>query len=73
VGLLIFSPLLGVWSNHRPLLEPLIFSLVVYIFSNLLYVLAETFKDIGKWMLLASKFVGGAALGKQDFKLTFKL
>ncbi|XP_065884613.1 major facilitator superfamily domain-containing protein 8-like isoform X2 [Dysidea avara] len=60
MGQLIFSPLLGIWSNYRPLTEPLIISFIIYIFGNLLYIFAEAFKDIDKWILLASKFTVGA-------------
>ena len=66
MGGLISSPLLGVWLNHRPVSEPLIFSFIASILGKLLYVLAETFKDAGKWMLFASKFFGGVGLGKQS-------
>jgi len=64
VGQLIFSPLLGIWSNYRPLSEPLIVSFIIYIFGNLLYIFAEAFKGVDKWILLASKLFVGAGAGK---------
>ena len=41
VGSLLAAPVFGVWSNYRPVAEPLVFSLIIYSGSNLLYIYAE--------------------------------
>lgn len=57
------APLFGVWSNYRPVSEPLVASLVVYSGGNLLYVYAENFSDNERWILFASRFIVGVGSG----------
>ncbi len=58
---LLTMPILGYWSDKRPMLEPLIFSVVVSILGNILYALAWGLDTA--WLILVGRiFVGiGAA------------
>ena len=63
LGGLFTAPLFGIWSNHRPVSEPLIFSLILCCGGNLLYVYAESFSSNQKWILFASRFIVGSGSG----------
>ena len=68
LGLILAAPLFGLWSNYRPVLEPLIFSQILYCIGNLLYVYAEDFSNIEKWILFLGRFIVGTGTG-QYFKI----
>ena len=63
IGSLLAAPLFGVWSNYRPVSEPLIFSMILYCSGNLLYAYAESFTDNEKWILFTSRFIVGCGSG----------
>ena len=62
-GQLMTSPLIGMWSNYRPIKEPLIITLVVTTCGYLLYSYAEAFDCGGKWVLIGSRFIMGLGAG----------
>lgn len=62
-GQLLTSPLIGAWSNYRPIKEPLIITLIISISGNLFYSYAEAFDNDGKWVLVFSRFVMGLGSG----------
>jgi ceroid-lipofuscinosis MFS transporter 7 len=62
VGQLVASPLFGVWSNYRPVREPLLISISFNIVANLLYSYVDAFPDDKKFVLLVARtFVGFGA------------
>ena len=63
LGLLLASPFIGVWSNYRPVSEPLIFSLILFGSGNLLYAYAESFTNSEKWILFTSRLITGSGSG----------
>lgn len=63
LGSLLATPLFGLWSNYRPVSEPLIVSLTIYSGGNLLYAYAENFANAEKWVLFASRFIVGVGSG----------
>ena len=67
LGSVLAAPLFGVWSNYRSVSEPLIFSLTLYCGGNLLYVYAESFSGIEKWILFISRFIVGSGSGYHKF------
>ncbi|XP_065891982.1 major facilitator superfamily domain-containing protein 8-like isoform X2 [Dysidea avara] len=62
-GQLLTSPLIGMWSNYRPIKEPLIITLVVSTVGSTMYAYALAFEDFGKWILIASRFIMGLGAG----------
>ena len=62
-GQLVAAPIFGFWSNHRPVMEPVIVSLVVSLGGSILYTYAEAFED-GKWVLLFSRLIIGIGSGE---------
>ena len=62
-GQLLTSPLIGVWSNYRPIKEPLIITLIVSTSGSLLYSYAEAFESDGKWILMLGRFIMGLGAG----------
>ena len=60
LGAVLAAPLFGVWSNYRPVSEPLIFSMMLYCSGNLLYVYAESFTNNEKWILFTSRYLVGS-------------
>ena len=68
LGLILAAPLFGLWSNYRPVLEPLIFSQILYCIGNLLYVYAEDFSNIEKWILFLGRFIVGTGTGQYILK-----
>ena len=58
VGQFISSPLAGFWFNRRGAREPILWSLVLLVFSNLLYALAWN-----PWILLWSRVIVGLGAG----------
>ena len=70
LGAVLVAPLFGVWSNYRPVPEPLIFSLILYCGGNLLYVYAESFSGIEKWILFISRLMVGSGSGYHKVLLT---
>jgi len=63
LGQLLASPVFGLWSNYRPVIEPLILSLLIYSGGSLLYTYAEAFTDMEKWILFISRFIIGIGAG----------
>ena len=63
LGSLLAAPLFGIWSNHRPVAEPLIFSLIIYSGGNLLYVYADSISEAENWNLFISRFIVGVGSG----------
>ena len=63
-GQLVTSPLIGMWSNYRPIKEPLIITLLISTGGYLMYAYAGAFEHAGKWVLITSRFIMGLAAGK---------
>lgn len=63
LGSLVAAPLFGLWSNYRPVSEPIVISLIIYSGGNLLYVYAENFSDKEKWILFISRLTVGVGSG----------
>ena len=63
----------GVWSNYRPVAEPLVFSLIIYSGGNLLYIYAENFSNNEKWILFASRFIVGAGAGCKNLIIQLQM
>ena len=63
IGTLVAAPVFGVWSNYRPVAEPLVFSLIIFSGGNLLYVYAEAFSDVEGWILFTSRCIVGIGSG----------
>lgn len=62
LGQLVASPFFGVWSNHRPVREPLVVSTIINVAANIVYAYANAFPAGKKWALLVSRaFVGFGA------------
>ncbi|XP_065886473.1 major facilitator superfamily domain-containing protein 8-like isoform X2 [Dysidea avara] len=61
-GQMISSPIFGIWSNHRPVVEPVIVSLIICMIGGILYTYAEAVHD-GKWVLLFSRLIIGIGTG----------
>ena len=56
------SPFFGVWSNYRPVREPLVVSTIINVAANIVYAYANAFPSDKKWALLVSRaFVGFGA------------
>ncbi|XP_065891984.1 major facilitator superfamily domain-containing protein 8-like isoform X2 [Dysidea avara] len=62
-GQLVTSPLIGMWSNYRPIKEPLIITLLISTGGYLMYAYAGAFEHAGKWVLITSRFIMGLAAG----------
>ena len=63
LGALLASPFVGVWSNYRPISEPLVFSLILFGSGNSLYAYAESFNNSEKWILFTSRLLTGSGAG----------
>ena len=63
LGSILAAPLVGVWSNYRPVSEPLIFSMILYCSGSLLYAYDESFTNNVKWILFTSRFMVGTGSG----------
>ena len=62
LGQLVASPFFGVWSNYRPVREPLVVSTIINVAANIVYAYANAFPSDKKWVLLVSRaFVGFGA------------
>lgn len=65
LGQMVFSPLIGHWANKRGSVRiPVMFTLVIFIFSNGLYAFLELFTSHQKYWLLISRFLVGVSAGK---------
>jgi len=63
-GQLLTSPLIGMWSNYRPIKEPLVISLIVSTIGSMMYAYAQAFEEFGKWILIGSRFIMGLGAGE---------
>ena len=62
LGQLVASPFFGVWSNYRPVREPLVVSTIINVAANIVYAYGNAFQSGKKWALLVSRaFVGFGA------------
>ena len=62
LGQLVASPFFGVWSNYRPVREPLVVSTIINVAANIVYAYGNAFPSGKKWVLLVSRaFVGFGA------------
>jgi MFS family permease len=66
VGQLISSPIIGYWYNVRGVQEPMVFSLVLMIISNLLYAFAWN-----KYILLVSRLLTGLSCSSLTLSRSF--
>ena len=64
VGQLVASPLFGVWSNYRPVREPILVSIIFNILANLVYAYVNAFPSQKKFVLLISRTFVGFGAGK---------
>jgi len=67
-GQLVAAPIFGWWSNHRPVMEPMIVSLTICTCGGIFYAYAEAFDD-GKWVLLFSRLIIGIGSGNLQWDL----
>ena len=51
------------WSNYRPIKEPLIITLFICTGGYLMYSYAGAIEHGGKWVLITSRFIMGLAAG----------
>jgi len=66
-GQLLTSPLIGMWSNYRPIKEPLVITLLISTGGYLMYSYAGALEHVGKWVLITSRFIMGLAAGKSVY------
>jgi len=62
-------PLLGTWSDKRPMLEPLVFSILISALGNLLYGLAQWFDSA--WFIVIARFVVGLGAGNAALSMAY--
>ena len=64
VGQLISSPLLGYWSDRRPMREPIILALLLNTIANLAYCYAGALPSGGEYLVIAARVLVGACAGE---------
>ena len=66
------SLLLGLWCQHRPAIEPLLFSILFLISGSLLYSYGEALPVDGINLILTARLLLGLSAGKFNYPFTEK-